>query len=137
MAQRAAGSVRLLLALVSLLLCGAGLVAQTAFMVRDATDRLGARPTHELRTFLQAADRRIPAGASYAVTSDVRADNARYFLYPRQRVDVTFTRADLDRAGVRYVIETPDARPPALRGRQSWFRVLLDSPVGRLLEVTG
>jgi hypothetical protein len=113
------------------------LAAQTGFMVREADENLGASQKYELRTFLRAADRLIPAGARYAVTSDVRADNARYFLYPRQRAEVRLTRDGLTAAGVRYVIETPDAQPPALRGRQSWFRVLYASPAGRLLEVTG
>ncbi|MDX6521407.1 MAG: hypothetical protein QOF08_2012, partial [Gaiellales bacterium] len=37
----------------------------------------------------------------------------------------------------RYVIVTDDARPATLRGAQSWYRVLLSTPSGRLLEVTG
>jgi hypothetical protein len=115
----------------------AGLVVQAGFMVREAHDQLTTPVTHPLRDFLQRAGRLIPAGAGYAVTSPVRSDDARYFLYPRRQVATAFDQASLERSGVRYVIVTDDARPATLRGAQSWYRVLLSTPSGRLLEVTG
>ena len=48
-----------------------------------------------------------------------------------------FDRASLERSGTRYVIETSDARPSSLRGARPWYRVLLATPSGRLLELTG
>jgi hypothetical protein len=115
----------------------AGLVVQAGFMVREAHRQLTTPVTHPLRDFLQNAARLIPAGAGYAVTSPVRSDNARYFLYPRRQVVTGFDRASLERSGVRYVIVTDDARPATLRGLQPWYRVLLATPDARLLEVTG
>lgn len=115
----------------------AGLVVQAGFVVREAHDRLTTPVTHPLRDFLQSANRLIPSGAGYAVTSPVRSDDARYFLYPRQQVATGFDRASLERSGVRYVIVTADAKPATLRGAQPWYRVLLSTPSGRLLEVTG
>jgi hypothetical protein len=115
----------------------AGLVVQAGFMVREAHDQLTTPVAHPLRDFLQSAGRLIPAGAGYAVTSPVRSDDARYFLYPRQQVATAFDRASLERSGARYVIVTDDARPATLRGAQPWYRVLLSTPNGRLLEVTG
>ena len=88
MAQRAGGPVRLLLAGLILVLAVAGLVAQAGFMLREGSDQLSAPTTHPLRDLLTEADRTIPPGQRYAIPSDVRADNARYFLYPRQRVAV-------------------------------------------------
>jgi len=115
----------------------AGLVVQAGFMVLEAHDQLTKPVTHPLRDFLLRADRLIPAGAGYAVTSPVRSDDARYFLYPRQQVVTAFDRASLERSGVRYVIVTDDARPDTLRGPQPWYRLLLSTPDARLLEVTG
>ncbi len=115
----------------------AGLVAQAGFMVRDARDQLATPVVHPLRDFLQQADRLIPSGAEYAVTSTVRSDDARYFLYPRHQVTTAFDQASLQRSGVRYVIVTADARPATLRGPQPWYQVLLSTPSGRLLELSG
>jgi hypothetical protein len=113
----------------------AGLAVQAGFMVREAHDQLTTPVTHPLRDFLQRADALIPAGAGYAVTSPVRSDDARYFLYPRRQVSTAFDRASLESSGARYVIVTADARPDALEGRQPWYRVLLNTPSGRLLEL--
>jgi hypothetical protein len=137
MAQRAGGSVRLVTSVAVLALAGAGLLVQAGFMAREARDQLSSTPRHELRLLLTEADKIIPPGVPYAITSDVRADNARYVLYPRRRVQVRFTQDALERSGVRYVIVTTDARPPALQGTHSWYRVLVQSPVGRLIEVRG
>jgi hypothetical protein len=135
-ARRPARKVTVLARLAVALLI-AGLVVQSGFMVREAHDQLTTPVTHPLRDFLQSADRLVPAGAHYAVTSPVRSDDARYFLYPRQQVATAFDRASLERSGVRYVIVTDDARPNTLRGAQPWYRVLLATPSDRLLEVTG
>jgi len=136
MAQRAGGPVRLLLAGLILVLAVAGLLAQAGFMLREGSDQLSAPTTHPLRDLLTEADRTIPPGQRYAIPSDVRADNARYFLYPRQRVAVAaFDRDTLRRAGVRWVIVTNDRRPPQLSGARDWFRVVLRSAGGRLIEV--
>jgi len=131
-ARKVTGLARLAVALLI-----AGLAVQAGFMVREARDQLTTPVTHPLRDFLRRADRLIPAGARYAVTSPVRSDDARYFLYPRGQVATAFDRTALERSGVRYVIVTADARPPALRGPQPWYRVLLATPSGRLLELTG
>jgi len=135
MAQRAGGSVRLIASVVVLAVGMAGLLVQAGFMAREAHDQLSTKPRHQLRALLESAERIIPPGQGYAIPSDVRADNARYVLYPRPRVAVRFTREALVSSGVRYVIVTSDDRPPALRGRQDWFRVLVASPAGQLIEV--
>jgi hypothetical protein len=115
----------------------AGLVVQAGFMVREAHEQLTTPVTHPLRDFLEQADGIIPAGASYAVTSPVRSDDARYFLYPRQQVSTGFDQASRQASGVRFVIVTNDARPDSLLGTQPWYRVLLATSSGRLLEVNG
>jgi hypothetical protein len=104
-------------------------------MLREASDELSAPTSHPLRSFLTEAARVIPPGEPYAIPSDVRADNARYVLYPRRRVKVAFTTGALRKAGVRWVIVTNDVRPPALRGTKGWFRTVLSTPAGRLIEV--
>ncbi len=114
----------------------AGLAVQAGFMVREAHDQLTTPVAHPLRDFLERADALIPAGAGYAVTSPVRSDDARYFLYPRQQVPTGFDRASLESSGARYVIVTRDAQPDTLRGPQPWYQVLLSTPSGRLLELT-
>lgn len=136
MAQPARGAARLLAALV-VAVAVAGLLAQAGFMLREANDELSTSPSHQLRRLLQQADEVIPAGDGYAVTSNVRSDNARYFLYPRARIQTSFTREALERSGVRWVIVTNDARPPALRGEGDWYRIRIRTAAGRLLEVTG
>jgi hypothetical protein len=104
-------------------------------MVREVDRQVSTPQRHELRRLLEEADRIIPPAEGYAVTSEVRADNARYVLYPRPRVGVRFTRAALERSGVRYVIVTNDSRPPAFRQKANWFRVLVRSRVGSVVEV--
>jgi hypothetical protein len=106
-------------------------------MLRDADRTLSAGNGGRLRALLIRADRLIPAGASYAATSAVRSDNARYYLYPRTRVATGFDRSSLKRSGVRWVIVTPDAVPASLRGDGRWYRVVVSSSAGRLIEVTG
>ena len=106
-------------------------------MLRDADRAMSAGHGGRLRTLLIRADRLIPAGASYAATSAVRSDNARYYLYPRTRVTTAFDRASLERSGVRWVIVTPDSVPAGLRGDGGWYRVVASSSAGRLIEVTG
>jgi hypothetical protein len=126
-----------LLARLALGLLTAGLLVQAGFMARDVHDQLTTPVAHPLRGFLQRVDELIPAGAGYAVTSQVRSVNARYLLYPRRQIPTAFDEASLQRSGVRYVIVTADARPATLRGLQPWYRVLLTTPSGRLLELTG
>jgi hypothetical protein len=106
-------------------------------MVREVHDQLSTPVRHPLRDFLERADALIPAGDEYVVTSPVRSDDARYFLYPRRRVTSGFDQASLEASGARWVIVTADARPATLRGLQSWYRVRLSTPSGRLLELTG
>lgn len=115
----------------------AGLAVQAGFMVREVHDQLSTPVRHPLRDFLERADALIPAGDEYVVTSPVRSDDARYFLYPRRRVTSGFDQASLEASGARWVIVTADARPATLRGLQSWYRVRLSTPSGRLLELTG
>jgi len=135
MARRAGRPARLLAGL-ALLLCGAGLLAQAGFMLRDADRALSAEHRGALRSLLLRADRVIPAGAPYAATSAVRSDNARYYLYPRPRVATGFDRSSLERSGVRWVIVTSDAVPLSLRGDAGWYRVVAATGAGRLIEVT-
>jgi hypothetical protein len=125
------------LARLAIALLIAGLVVQAGFMVREAHDQLSTPVTHPLRDFLEQADAIVPAGAGYVVTSPVRSDDARYFLYPRRQVTPAgFDQASLEASGARWVIITADARPAALRGLQPWYRVRLSTPSGRLLELT-
>jgi hypothetical protein len=125
------------LARLAIALLIAGLVVQAGFMVREAHDQLSTPVTHPLRDFLERADAIVPAGAGYVVTSPVRSDDARYFLYPRRQVTPAgFDQASLEASGARWVIITADARPAALRGLQPWYRVRLSTPSGRLLELT-
>ena len=105
-------------------------------MLRDADRALSAEHRSALRSLLLRADRVIPAGAPYAATSAVRADNARYYLYPRPRVATGFDRSSLERSGVRWVIVTSDAVPLSLRGDAGWYRVVAATGAGRLIEVT-
>jgi hypothetical protein len=126
------------LARLAIALLIAGLVVQAGFMVREVHDQLSTPVTHPLRDFLERADAIVPAGAGYVVTSPVRSDDARYFLYPRRQVTPAgFDRASLEASGARWVIITADARPAALHGLQPWYRVRLSTPSGRLLELTG
>jgi hypothetical protein len=125
------------LARLAIALLIAGLAVQAGFMVREAHDQLSTPVTHPLRDFLEQADAIVPAGAGYVVTSPVRSDDARYFLYPRRQVTPAgFDQASLEASGARWVIITADARPAALRGLQPWYRVRLSTPSGRLLELT-
>jgi hypothetical protein len=110
---------------------------QVGFMVRDADRALAIDQHGALRRLLQQADELIPAAAVYAATSPVRADNARYYLYPRQAVVTGFSRRALERSGVRWVIVTRDAVPQTLRGERRWYRVAASTSAGRVLEVTG
>ena len=107
-------------------------------MLRDADRALSVDQKGALRALLLRADHLIPPGARYVVTSPVRSDNARYYLYPRQAVTTGFAgRRSLERSGVRWLIVTRDAVPPALRGDRGWYRVVAASSAGRVLEVTG
>jgi hypothetical protein len=116
----------------------AGLAVQAGFMVREAHDQLSRPVTHPLRDFLERADALIPPAATYVVTSPVRSDDARYFLYPRRQVTPAgYDQASLEASGARWVIVTADARPVTLRGLQPWYRVRLSTPSIRLLELTG
>ena len=112
MAQGAGSPARqvTVLARLAVALLIAGLAVQAGFMVREAHDQLSTPVRHPLRDFLERADAIIPAGAGYVVTSPVRSDDARYFLYPRRQIATAFDRASLERSGTRYVIETSDAR---------------------------
>lgn len=126
------------LARLAVALLAAGLVIQAGFMVREAHDQLSRPVTHPLRDFLERADTIIPAGAEYVVTSPVRSDDARYFLYPRRQVTPAgFDQASLEASGARWVIVTADARPATLRGLQPWYRVRMSTRDIRLLELTG
>ena len=71
----------------------AGLVVQAGFMVREVHDQLSMPARHPLRDFLERADALIPAGDEYVVTSPVRSDDTRYFLYPRRQVTSGWSRA--------------------------------------------
>lgn len=136
MAWRAGRPARLLAAL-TLVLCGAGLLAQAGFMVHDADRALRIDQKGALRQLLRRADQLIPPAAVYAATSPVRSDNARYYLYSRQAVVTGFSRRGLERSGVRWVIVTRDAVPQTLRGEHRWYRVAASTSAGRVLEVTG
>jgi hypothetical protein len=125
------------LARLAIALLIAGLAVQAGFMVREVHDQLSTPVRHPLRDFLEQADAVIPAGDEYVVTSAVRSDDARYFLYPRRQVTSGFDQASLEASGARWVIVTADARPATLHGQQSWYRVRLTTPSGRLLELTG
>jgi hypothetical protein len=110
---------------------------QVGFMVREADRTLSVDQRGALRSLLLRADRMIPPGARYVVTSPVRSDNVRYYLYPRQAVAAGFGRRSIERSGVRWLIVTRDAVPPSLRGDRGWYRVAAASSAGRVLEVTG
>lgn len=114
-----------------------GIGLQTVFLLREVGDQLSAPLAHPLRDFLEEANRAVPAGAPFAATSYRVSDAARYLLYPRKRVQVTsFSRRALRAAGVRFVIVTPLNRPRAVTGDHDWYRVVLATPQGRVLEVT-
>ena len=140
MAQGAGSPARqvTVLARLAVALLIAGLAVQAGFMVREAHDQLSTPVRHPLRDFLERVDAIIPAGAGYVVTSPVRSDDARYFLYPRRQVaPAGFDQTSLEASGARWVIVTADARPAALRGLHPWYRVRLSTPSVRLLELTG
>lgn len=112
-----------------------GLVAQAGFAARDIERQASAPTDHHRRQVLEQVDRLMPADARYAVTNQTFSDFARYFLYPRPRVLTGFSRAAIERSGVRYVIVTPVGRPADLRGVHPWYRVILASHGIRLLEL--
>ena len=136
-AEQPTAAVLAVLAVAASVALAIGLAAQAVFLVREVHDQLAAPLDHPMRNFLEEANRAIPAGAPFAATSYRVSDAARYLLYPRPRVQVTsFRRRALRAAGVRYVIVTPLQRPPALTGAHDWYRVVLATPQGRVLEVT-
>jgi len=112
-----------------------GLALQVGFVVREAVNQQQAPRAHPLRDFLRQVDRVMADRATFAATSTRVADAARYVLYPRQRLTPAFTRAGLRASGVTYVIVTPGHRPSALTGDHDWYRVLLATPRGRVLQV--
>jgi hypothetical protein len=112
-----------------------GLVAQAGFAAKGIERQAAAATDHHRRAVLEQIDRFMPADAGYAVTNQTFSDFARYFLYPRKRVLTGFSRAALERSGVRYVIVTPVGRPADLRGVHPWYRVILASHGIRLLEL--
>ena len=86
----------------------------------------------------------MPAGARWAATTYLARTRMRYAAYPRIPAPVHFTRlsaeqlrAQLAGDGVRYVVATNPGAPAALRGAQSWYRVVFRSDDGsvRLLQV--
>jgi hypothetical protein len=125
---------RSLIAHIAVALLLAGLIVQAAFVVREAADELTTTPQHPTRELIEEFDGVMAEDASYAVAGG-RAEYARYLLYPRRRVTAELTRAGLEGAGVRYVVVIGRTRPSALRGEQPWFRVLVDTDRGDLLEL--
>ena len=113
-----------------------GLCTQAVFLVRAGHHELSTPVNHRLRDFLLEADRVMVPDAPFAATTYHTSDAARYLMYPRKRVQVTvYTRRALRAAGVRYVIVSPRHRPAALTGTHSWYRVVLATPQGRVLDV--
>ena len=128
-------SISRLAAGLALVIAAAGLVFQAGFVLDEMRSQLDRRGQQPLRSFLVRADQIIPEGERYATTSPLRADDARYHLYPRRRAEVALNEQALRDAGVRWVVVTNDQVPEQLRGVQPWFAVRLRSSQGRLLEV--
>lgn len=126
--------------LTAVVLAVAAVPAQIAFLAPVAHTQLTAGHRHRIRELLMTARDRIPDGARYAVTSAARQPNAVYFLGPV--VDVRFTgspeivRRRLENRRVRYVIILRHSRPPAFTsGDATWYRVLVDTEAGEVVEV--
>jgi hypothetical protein len=113
----------------------AGLGAQLWFSIHETLDQVSAPARHPLRGFLDQINDTMPANEPFAATSARVSDAARYVLYPRPRVNPTFTKRGLQSADVRYVIVTRAHRPRNLTGEHQWYTVILATPAGRLLEL--